>query len=124
MEHKVDTLISEFSYFDIISFNETWLHNEVYDSDLLFPSFSPPARKDRVHNRYGGVLVYIKDSISYSRRLDLELYPLECILVQIKFISNRNILYGVFYRPPNADSSYLSLIEDSIALLETLTFQI
>ena len=31
-------------------------------------------------------------------------------------ISNRNILYGVFYRPPNAGASYLSLIEDSIAL--------
>ena len=25
-------------------------------------------------------------------------------------------MYGVFYRPPNADSSYYSLIEDSIAL--------
>ena len=25
-------------------------------------------------------------------------------------------MYGVFYRPPNADASYLSLIEDSIAL--------
>ena len=116
MEHKTDTLISEFSYFDIISFSETWLHNEVHDSDLLFPSFSPPERKDRVHNRYGGVLVYIKDSISYSRRFDLELYPLECIWVQIKLISNRNILYGVFYRPTNVDASYLSLIEDSIAL--------
>ena len=44
------------------------------------------------------------------------LYHLECIWVQIKFINNRNILYRVFYWPPNADSSYFSLIEDSIAL--------
>ena len=46
----------------------------------------------------------------------MELYPLECIWVQIEIISNRNILYRVFYRPPNADSSYFSLIEDLIAL--------
>ena len=108
MEHKVDTLISEFSYFDILSFSETWLHNEVHDSDLLSRHSARLNERIRVHNRYGGVLVYIKDSISYSRRLDLELYPHECIYVQIKLISDRNILYGVFYRPPIADSSYFS----------------
>ena len=40
----------------------------------------------------------------------------ECIWVQIKLMNNRNIFYGVLYRSPNADSSYLSLIEVSIAL--------
>ena len=37
MEHKTDTLVSEFSYFDIISLSKTWLHDDVHDNDLLFP---------------------------------------------------------------------------------------
>ena len=41
---------------------------------------------------------------------------IECIWIQIKSCNNRNILYGVFYRPPNSDSAYNSLIEDSIGL--------
>ena len=37
--------------------------------------------------------------------------------VEIKLSSGRNVLYGVFYRPPNADLVYNSLIEDSISLV-------
>ena len=37
--------------------------------------------------------------------------------IWIELIHNRkSILYGLFYRPPNADSQYFSNIEDSIAL--------
>ena len=41
---------------------------------------------------------------------------MEKIWVEIKLSSGRIVLYGVFYRPPNADSVYISLIEDSISL--------
>ena len=54
--------------------------------------------------------------MSYTRRNDLEIGGLEYIWIQIKSNNNRNILYGVFYRPPNLDSTYTSLIEDSIDL--------
>ena len=47
-------------------------------------------------------MVYIKDSISYIKRDNLEITGLECIWIQIKLCNKRNILYGVFYRPPNA----------------------
>ena len=30
--------------------------------------------------------------------------------------NHKRILFGLFYRPPNSDSNYLSDIEDSIAL--------
>ena len=114
--NKLDTLIAEFSYFDIMSFSETWLHNEVSSNELLFPSFHPPERKDPADNRYGGVILYVRNNLSYIRRHDLELNRLECIWIQIKSSNKRNILYGVFYRPPTSDSVYTSLIEDSIGL--------
>ena len=114
--NKIDTLIAEFSFFDIISFSETWLHDSVSSDDLHFPSFHPPERKDRVNNRYGGVILYVKNNLSYTRRHDLEIGFLECIWIQIKLVNNKNILYGVFYRPPNSDVAYTTFIEDSIDL--------
>ena len=102
--------------FDVVSFSEPWLHDEISSNELLFPSFHPPERKDRADNRYGGVILYVKNNLSYIQRQDLELNNLECIWVQIKSSKKRNILYGVFYRPPNSDSVYISQIEDSIGL--------
>ena len=60
--------------------------------------------------------MYVKNNMSYIRRHDLEPIGLVCIWVQIKSSNNRNILFGVFYRPPNSHSAYFSLIEESIGL--------
>ena len=109
-------MISEFSYFDVLSFTETWLHSNYESNNLLFPTFRPPERKDRIGDRYGGVILYVKDTIVYNRRLDLEPNRLECLWKEIKLSNSRKVLYGVFYRPPNSNAMYTSLIEDSIAL--------
>ena len=116
IRHKIDLLFAEFSQFDIISFTETWLEETFPSSELLFKSFYPPERKDRISNPYGGVLVYVKDSLSYVRRNDLEMKEVECIWIQIKLCNNKNILHGTFYRPPNSNLHYTSLLEDSISL--------
>ena len=49
--------------FDILAFSETWLSSAVKDEDLLIQLFNSPERKDRVGDRYGGVIVYIKEGI-------------------------------------------------------------
>ena len=92
------------------------MHGEFSSEELIFPSFHPPERKDRNDDRYGGVILYVKNTLSYIRRHDLEPNRLECIWIQITSSNKRNILYGVFYRPPNSDSAYYSLNEDSIGL--------
>ena len=43
--NKLDTLIAEFSYFDIMSYSETWLHNGYSSNKLIVPSFHPPNGK-------------------------------------------------------------------------------
>ena len=116
ISNKLDILISEFSYFDILSFTETWLHSNVASNNLFFSNFHPPEGKDRDGDRYGGVILYVKDNIAYKRRLDLEINNLKCIWVEIKLSNSRNVLYGVFYRPPNSSAMYASLLEDSIGL--------
>ncbi|XP_045206258.1 uncharacterized protein LOC123558446 [Mercenaria mercenaria] len=116
IQHKLDILYTELCDFDILAFSETWLNNSVPTEDLLLSSFHTPERRDRVGYTYGGVILYIKDSLHYRRRLDLELNRLECIWVEITLYSNRHILFGVFYRPPNSDTIYNNLVEDSIGL--------
>ena len=113
--NKLDILTAELSDFDILAFSETWLHAAIQTTDLLMPNFKPPERKDRARDHHGGVMIYVKDSVHYTRRNDLEPLNIECIWIEIQLKQTR-ILFGLFYRPPNSDALYLSAIEDSISL--------
>ena len=78
-------------------------------------SFHPPERKDRQYDYHGGVIVNVKESLYYKRRSNLESGNLECIWIEI-LLRNKRVLFGTFYRPPNSDSTYYSLLEESIGL--------
>jgi hypothetical protein len=97
-------------------FSETWLCPNIPTEDLALTSYFSPERKDRVKNTYGGVIVYIKNNLHYTRRRDLEINFLENIWIELILENNKHILFGVFYRAPNSDAIYNGLIEDSIAL--------
>ena len=75
------------------------IHCNTNTSDLLFPSYHEPIRKDRPFDNHGGVILYIKDTIGFRRILDLEVNRLESIWVELKLCNNKPILFGLFYRP-------------------------
>ena len=54
---KLHILQAELYAFDLIACIETWLHPAIDIDDLLLTSFSPPERKDRQRDRYGGVVL-------------------------------------------------------------------
>ena len=114
--HKLDLLTAELRSFDIITFSETWLSESISNEQLFIPGFSLPVRRDRTHDPHGGVAVYVKDGINFTRRPDLEITNLEAIWLEVRPHSNKRILIGTFYRPPNSDNNYFSKIEDSIGL--------
>ena len=58
-------------------------------------------------------MIYVKDSVIYKRRYDLEPLIVECIWIEMQ-LNHSRILFGLFYRPPNSDIAYFSGIEDSI----------
>ena len=60
-------------------------------------------------------MIYVKDGIFYKRRNDLEIRGFESILIEV-IHNHKSILFGLFFRPPNADGQYFSNIEDSISL--------
>ena len=113
--NKLDLFTVELSEFDILAFSETWLHAGISTNDLLIPSYNYPERKDRDRDPHGGVVIYVKESLNYKRRQDLELPGIECIWLEI-ILQHKRLLFGLFYRPPNSDQIYHSLIEDSIHL--------
>ena len=112
---KIDILSCELSHFDVIALTETWFSNNIKSTDVSIPNFQVPFRRDRLRDNYGGVAVYVKDHIPCSRRSDLELPDIECVWIEIH-LGNKKILFGTFYRPPNAHNSYFDQIENSISL--------
>ncbi len=112
---KLDILRAELMDFDLIALSETWLGEQTKSDDILFQNFKTPERKDRVGDRHGGVILYIRDSLFHKRRRDIEIPVIESIWIEV--VSNKkHFLFGVFYRPPNSNALYNNSIEDSIQL--------
>ena len=115
LQHKVPTLESELSSFQIMCFTETWLNHTITDEDIKFSDYKPPFRRDRQSDSHGGICVYVKETIYAKRRNDLELEDIECIWIEVS-LNHKKLLIGTFYRPPNSPASTLSSIESSIGL--------
>lgn len=91
---KLDILHAELHSFDILAFTETWLSASTLTNDLLLQSYHPPVRKDRVKDRHGGVMLYVKD---YTIALDKIFEPrsIECLLIEI-LNKHKHVLFGLF----------------------------
>ena len=104
--NKIDQIQMELSHFDIIALSETWLSPITDDNDIKLINYQHPFCKDRYTNNYGGVIVYICDNNPCKRRQDLEFQGLESIWLELK-IKSKNILFNIFYRPPNSSNEIL-----------------
>ena len=85
------------------------------DGTAHYDSYCEPERNDRPGDIHGGIIIYIKKGFRYKRREDLEPRYVDCIWLELANC-NRQLLFGVFYRPSSADAEYFTGIENSIAL--------
>ena len=93
---------------DVIGISETWLVEDISDSEISFNGYSifRCDRKDLIKKRGGGVLIWVKNELNPSQVQDLcDLNFQESIWCSIK-CTNKNITIGVVYRAP--DSSKLN----------------
>ncbi|MCG7869883.1 MAG: hypothetical protein JAY74_26365 [Candidatus Thiodiazotropha taylori] len=93
-------------------FTESWLNQSVSNDRISIEHFHEPVRYDRHERTGGGVIMYIRDTISFKRRRDLEIPRLEAVWVEIS-VRCKTILIGGFYRPPNSPVEYFNLINES-----------
>ena len=83
----------------VLALNETELDPE-YPNELTTISCYQQQRKERI-GRGGGVSIYIRDSINYTRRNDLPVNQLELICIEIEPPKSRSLFIVAWYRPPS-----------------------
>ena len=101
LKNKIDVLTYETRNHDIICLTESWLDHTTENESLHIPGFQMIERKDRETDRFGGVACYVRDTLAYTRRDDLERPDLELMWLNIA-VQNKQFLLGVWYRHPNA----------------------
>ncbi|MEW8542639.1 MAG: reverse transcriptase family protein, partial [Candidatus Thiodiazotropha sp.] len=109
---KIDLVRCESAAYDVMIFTESWLNQSVSNDSISIEHFHEPLRYDRNDRIGGGVTVYIRNTISFKRRYDLEIPNLEAVWVEIS-LRCKTILIGGFYRPPNSPIEYFNRITES-----------
>ena len=98
--------------YDILTLSETWFKEKHSHTEL--DNFHKPFRRDRDNDAgYGGVAVYIRNTLYAKHRPDLQVTGLEAVWAETR-INHEPYLIGSFYRPPDARVRYWDLIAESI----------
>ena len=111
---KLEQIAIEYHGYDLMSFTESWLNPSINDEKVNIPTYTS-FRNDRADRVGGGVIVYVKENVNCTQRLDLHVGNIECIWLEIK-LKNKSYLYGTFYIPPNSNQQIWDNFYHSIDL--------
>ena len=96
---------------DIIIGCETWLTPNIFDNEIIPPTYKL-YRTDRIDG-YGGVLVGVRANI-----ISQQIYPsdlCEISIVKVHLSSGQSLIIMGAYRPPNRDISYHQTLCNTIS---------
>jgi len=96
----------------VIALTESWLDKDIGNAEIAVPGYQS-ARRDR-NRRGGGIVLYIKDNISFSTPQCHD--TLELLSVEVS-LRHHKLLLILYYRPPSSTAEDLSLLE---SYLETI----
>ena len=113
LRYKINDLLIEAIDMDTLCVCETWLHDGIASKDLRINGFHLPERKDRASDAHGSVCVYVKNTLRYIRRRDLEDNRLESIWLEIWWGTEKTLLCCT-YRPPNSPTEVWEHIQGNI----------
>ena len=107
-------------YLDILAINETRLHEEISDDVVRIEGYDI-VRRDRPLNgrNGGGVCFYIRTSVNYIVRKDLEFANLENLSVEIFKPRAKPFVVSTWYRPPNSSSELFGDFEAFVGRLDS-----
>ena len=95
----------------VVAVIETFLNDEILSTEIVTDSYNI-FRQDR--NRHGGgVLLLVHKSITFRQREELE-SDCELIWVQLS-LQKKNVLVGVYYRPPGSPVHLLDELDECLA---------
>ena len=92
--------------------NETFCDSSISDSEINLPDYSIVRRNRNRHG--GGVAMYIRNSLTFIRRNDLETDDIECIWIEIKCKQKQPVLICSLYRPPSCSVDFIGKLSEII----------
>ena len=93
--------------FDVMCVCETFIDYNVAHDEIIIQGYSVELRNRNRHG--GGVLIYVKDGIKYTKITDLT-----STLVESTWINIKQLAVGVMYRPPSSDVEYFTNMLDQL----------
>lgn len=109
---EIKLIMSDQNNIDLFCICETFLDTTVSDQELVIDGYAV-FRKDR--NTFGGgLLIYVKDYLSCTHRVDLEHSNLEAIWLEVKFKHSKPLLVCYTYRPPSSKVEWLTHFSNSL----------
>lgn len=96
---------------------ETFLHSDIENKRLQLENYSIE-RKDRMNKHGGGIIVYISEKLSYTRRFDLEVNDIESICLQVNHSKKDRFLICFVYRPPSSNQTWIDMYESQMKLID------
>ena len=104
--------------FDVICVNETWLNQNISNSEILHSGFTI-FRRDRSDRVAGVVLIAIRTASfkavkEFKPESEAELQQLEIIFAQITTLTGQRILFCSCYGALNEDPSWMDVFENCL----------
>ena len=108
-------------FFDVLAIQETKLNNSQRDSEFYIPRFDL-VRRDRISGGGRGICFYIKSSITFSVRNDLNIADLENVGIEVRKPQSKPLIVVNWYRSPNSPGRLYSHLENLIGKLDLTNF--
>ena len=86
--------------FDVLTISETWLTSNISDDEISIPGCSL-TRNDRIEKHGGGTLAFVKNTIPYKTRVDLQNKNIESTVVEITRPKSKSLFILTIYRAPD-----------------------
>ena len=102
---------------DVLAIQETKLDVSNNNSDCYICGYEL-IRRDRLSDGGGGICFYIKSTINFSVRTDLNVDELENLCIEIRKPNSKPFIVVNWYRPPNSPIGLFSHLENLIARLD------
>ena len=99
---------------DVLAIQETKLDMFNNNSDFYICGYEL-VRRDRLSDGGGGICFYIKSTINFSVRTDLNIDELENLCIEIRKPNSKPFIVVNWYRPPNSPMVLFSHLEDLVA---------
>lgn len=104
--------------FDVLAINETKLDQYDADSLINLPGYTC-VRQDR-NKSGGGVCIYIRNSINFTRKFALEDDDLELISIEITKPNSTPFLLTTWYRPPKSPDIVFDKFEEFLKKADSM----